>query len=132
MANEITIQALLSVNNPNASAAAPLQQSMRWTGQISQTTPEAHPDVWHVPTTAGGTAMPVGAVAAASQGYAMFENGDPNNYVQLGLVVTGTFYPFARVYPGKPCGPISLEPGVTIYGLANLAAVDLQMLLLQL
>lgn len=131
MSNEITVNVGLAVNNP------PLVESWSTSGQFNQTTGVMHPDELSIPTTAGGTAIPIGAVASGSEGVAKFQNLDQTNYCDLGLVVSATFYPFARLYPGSNGnGGIPAEfcfsPGVTIYAMANTATVKIRELLLQL
>jgi hypothetical protein len=60
----------------------------------------------------------------ATAGWAFLRNQDATNYVEIGLVVTATFYPFAKLMPGEwaiiPLGTLS------IYAKANTASVDLE------
>lgn len=82
--------------------------------------------VQSIPTTAGGTAVAV-AAAVGTYGYAHFTNLDSSNYVDLGVQVSGTFYPFMRVMPGKTSPPILLSMAAgALYALAHTAAVELE------
>src|SRR4051794_11028699 len=46
----------------------------------------------------------------ANKGQAIFRNLDATNYVDIGLVISGTFYPFARVLPGGKPQAVDLVP----------------------
>jgi hypothetical protein len=77
-----------------------------------------------IPTTAGGTLLPVGA-SLTPVGWALFQNLDPTNYLQIGVQVAGTFYPLLRLMPGDPPQSMRLD-GLTVYALAHTAACNLQ------
>ena len=76
-------------------------------------------------------ALDLGSVT--TPGWAVFSNLDVTNYVEVGIVVAATFYPFLRLGPGTASpavagdqsGPIKLSPGVVLYALANTGAVSL-------
>jgi hypothetical protein len=57
-------------------------------------------------------------------GYAYFRNTDATNYVELGVVVAATFYPFAKLKAGE-AGVFRLGTN-TPYALANTASISLQ------
>lgn len=59
-----------------------------------------------------------------SAGLGYFKNLDGTNYVELGVDVAGTFYPFAKILANDPPNLISLASDV-IYAKANTAAVRL-------
>lgn len=61
----------------------------------------------------------------ASLGVTMFENCDATNYVEIGVVVSATFYPSMRLLAGEAF-PMRLSPAVTYYAKANTAAVKLR------
>lgn len=58
-------------------------------------------------------------------GVAIFKNLDTANYVQLGLVVAGTFYPFVKLKAGESC-LFRVDPTAVIYARADVAPVFLQ------
>lgn len=131
MANELTITANLQINNP------PLIESWPTSMQANQANgPVSHPDIVSIPTTSGGTLIPIGAVTSGQEGMVKFQNLDQANYCDLGLVVSATFYPFARLYPGSN-GNAGLPalfpwaPSVAIYGRSNTAACKVRMVLAQ-
>jgi hypothetical protein len=80
-----------------------------------------------VPTTAGGTPIPIGVLA--SLGWAMLVNNDPTNYVDVMTAVGGI--DFAQLLPGEPL-LIRFGSGVTAPALlANTAACDVEFLILE-
>lgn len=64
----------------------------------------------------------------ATLGWCIFKNLDPTNYIEI---LTGTGgVKFARIYPGKTCGPIYLGSGVTApFAQANTAVCLMQYLI---
>jgi hypothetical protein len=80
------------------------------------------------PTTAGGTAIPLGGVGTL--GWAIFQNLDPTNYAQLLSAVSGTV--FARLIPLEPPIVFRFDSGITAPAiLANTAAVIVASLILE-
>jgi hypothetical protein len=80
-----------------------------------------------IPTTAAGTALPMGDVTTA--GMSFFRNLDANNYIELGVQVAGTFYPFAKLKPGEVfTGRLGT---VAPYARANTAAAVLEFAIFQ-
>jgi hypothetical protein len=61
----------------------------------------------------------------ANQGFAHFRNIDPTNYIELGLVVSATFYPFAKLVGGAIGQPAQFPVGGTLYAKANTASCEL-------
>jgi len=59
----------------------------------------------------------------ATPGYAVFKNLDDTNFVQIGLEVGGTFYPFAKL-GSENQGMVPLA-NVTFYAQADSADVEL-------
>jgi hypothetical protein len=55
---------------------------------------------------------------------AVFENLDANNYIEIGIQVTGTFYPFLKLLAGKQAGPMWLGTAAP-YARANTGNVKL-------
>lgn len=82
------------------------------------------------PTVASGCAS-IGTTQEAlvlqdvsSLGWARFENLDTTNYVEIGVVVSATFYPFIKLLAGEFVFT-RLETAVVPYARANTAAVQL-------
>jgi hypothetical protein len=59
-----------------------------------------------------------------SLGWARFENLDSTNYVEIGLVVSATFYPFLKLLPGE-YQFARLSASIAPYARANTASVQL-------
>jgi hypothetical protein len=80
-----------------------------------------------VPTTSGGTAIPVSALA--NLGYAMFVNMDPTNYVQLLSAASGTV--LIKLLPGD-VALFRFDGGITAPALlAHTAACNVQFVILE-
>jgi hypothetical protein len=92
MADEIAINTSLTITKD------PLRYSRSESAQASlaASTPARAGGVITVNTTEG--LVPIGSVASA--GYGIFKNLDATNYVELGIVVSSTFYPLIRLKPG--------------------------------
>jgi len=54
-----------------------------------------------IPTTAAGTLIPINTTDVASGGVSKFTNTDGTNYADIGVQVSGTFYPLVRLKPGE-------------------------------
>lgn len=79
-----------------------------------------------VPTTSGGTIIPLGSVT--SLGWAMFKNNDSTNYVDILVTTSGT--DILRLYPGE-VALFRFGSGVTApAAIAHTATVLLQYLIL--
>jgi hypothetical protein len=57
-------------------------------------------------------------------GMAIFSNLDAVNFCEIGIQVSGTFYPFLKLLTGQQSGPIFLG-ATAIYGRANTGNVKL-------
>lgn len=70
------------------------------------------------------------AVAISSDlstlGYCVFVNQDTTNYIELGIVQGGTFYPFTKLKPGEPQAFRSAVAYNALYAKANTAAAKLE------
>lgn len=121
MADEITIAASLSVTKGN------LDQVRRM--------PTLSVDMTGTNYSGGaqsiGTSYEAVTISAdvATAGFAVFRNNDETNYVEIGLEVASTFYPFARLNAGEY---MLVRLGTTsIFAQANTAAVDLDVTVLE-
>ena len=114
MANEITINYRLRMSKAGVnfdSTNQQLQRDMSGSRRAGQTQ--------NIGTTK--EVLITGDLATA--GYGVFKNLDATNYVELGVVAAGTFYPLVKLLPGD----VALFPLTTlsVYAQANTAAVDL-------
>ena len=91
------------------------------------TTALCHPDEQAVPTAAAGTAVPLGPVA--TPGWVSFQNVDSTNFCEVGLQVSGTFYPFAKLLPGDAPAQLYVADSVTLYYRGNTAPPDVRFLI---
>lgn len=66
----------------------------------------------------------------AVPGVAYFRNIDPTNYIELGLVVSATFYPFAKIKPGEAY-VLRIAAGAAYYAKANTTAAKLDNVVLE-
>ena len=120
MANEITVAASLSYTNtplgiPTQTLAASYQATIAGKNYQSGT--------MAVPTTAGGTAIPLGSLATL--GLAIFKNLDASNYVTLLTAAGGT--QIIRIPAGQSAGPFIFDPALTApAALAHTAVVLLE------
>lgn len=71
---------------------------------------------------AQGDAINKGSITTPA--LAVFENLDANNYIEIGIQVTGTFYPFLKLLAGKQAGPMWLGT-TTPYARANTGNIKL-------
>jgi hypothetical protein len=120
MAQEITANLTLKVTksgviymNEYVANSLTLNASSPNVGQYSAT----------IPTTAAGTALNLGSVAA--NGVFWFQNCDATNYVEVGVQVSGTFYPFIKLKAGEAWAG-RLGTGVVPYARSNTASVILK------
>lgn len=117
MANEISYSLSLSV------AKGSLSDSKSTSGTANMNGTHYAGGAMNVPTTAGGTVIPLGSVATT--GFTWLRNLDGTNYVEIGVQVAGTFYPLLRLKPGEP-QVVRFSPSQAPYALANTAAVALE------
>lgn len=76
-----------------------------------------------IPTNSAGTALVLGSVA--TNGYAWLQNCDTNNFIEVGVQVSGAFYPLICLKAGE-ANVIRLATNVTPYARANVAPVVLK------
>lgn len=122
MSNEITISQGLSCRNgtfvqPNIGGSSTADQTTAGGGLPGfQTIGTSHEAI----DTSDLTAV----------GWAIFKNIDGTNYVEIGLDVSSTFYPLARMNAGEMAGPFRIAAGVTLYARANTASCNIQAVVL--
>ncbi len=112
MANELQINLSLNVNNQGYKYVFSQQV------QANQNALGAAGEVVSVDTTA--QTLPQASVTTS--GYATFQNLDPTNYVTIGSLVSGTYYPFVKLKPGE-IAVLRLQTGLTVQAQANTAPV---------
>lgn len=123
MSNELSVTASLQYTNSAKNIASKSLAVQASLFSISGTNYSA--GTQSVPTTAGGTAIPVSNLA--SLGWAMFKNNDPTNYVDILTAVGGTA--FARLQPGEIL-LMRINPAITApAALAHTAAVEMEYLI---
>ena len=62
----------------------------------------------------------------ATLGAGWFTNLDATNYIEIGLVVAATFYPFHRIQPGKSVYGYLAMANNALYAKANTSAAALE------
>ena len=112
MANEITVNAGISVNNGNSSFTQPSKSKSFDQAAIGGPTPGAI----SVGTTEESTAFP----ELATEGWLFMQNNDATNYIQWGFS-TGVYG--GRLRPNE-YALFRLEPGTTLFLKANTAACN--------
>jgi hypothetical protein len=117
MADEISVAVSLSDTNgnftfPKVGSTKSITQNVQGGGG---------PGIVSIPTTAGGTVI---SPVITTLGWAYFKNLDLTNYVDIGPTSGGAIVAFARLKPGEET-VIRLTPGITLRALANTAAVNL-------
>ena len=125
MANEITVVASLTYVDASITLQT-ISLEIAPPGTFTISSPRSVRNQMSVPTTAGGTVIPMGSVS--TPGWALFKNLDATHYVEILSAVSGTT--FARLNP-KEVALLRLPPGMTApAALANTAAVLLDYLIL--
>ena len=126
MANEITISGSLQYANParnisnKALSVSNVKATITGYNYTSGT--------MTVPTTAGGTAIPLASLT--SVGWAIFKNNDATNYVEIMTAVSGS--KFAQILPGE-CTLLRFSPSVTApAAIAHTASIELEFLILEI
>ena len=128
MANEAAVLAQLTfartaapiIAGKSEGAATPIQATVVGTTYIQST--------MSVPTTAGGTAIPLGGVSPAG-GLFCIKNLDPTNYVTILTAASGTA--FLQILSGDPPAVGRFAPTVTApAALANTAPAEIEYLFL--
>ena len=125
MANEITLSGSLQYQNTAIGIA---QQSLSVNSLLVSIVGQQFTEgTKSFPTTAGGTAIPLGGLATI--GWCMFKNNDPTNFISILTGVAGT--QIAKLFPGE-FALLRLDPAITApAALANIAAASLQWLMLE-
>ena len=78
--------------------------------------------------TIGTTGELLGVTDVGTAGYAFFRNTDTTNFVEIGIQVAGTFYPFVKLKAGESC---VLRLGTnTPYARSNTLTTNLQYFIL--
>jgi hypothetical protein len=116
MPNEISLNARLSITNGYLNDSHNVSRNFDQNAEPAKASGIA--SINH----AAHEAIAMGDVATA--GWAWFENLDDTNYVELGVVVSATFYPFAKLKAGEGF-PLRLGTN-TPYAKADTAAVKLK------
>ena len=116
MANEVAVSISLTVNNGN----------MSFTKRDNYNADQS---------AAGGPSNGVQEIGTShelvsitditNKGFTYFGNLDSTNYVEIGVDVSATFYPIAKLSPGESA-IMRLSPSVAVYAQANTAAVRLE------
>ena len=119
MANEINV----SFSVQTTAKSAIVNRSFSTKASFTAAAPNIAGLSQSIPTTSGGTAIALGAVA--TPGVAYFINNDATNYVQIGIVVSATFYPLLKLFPGEGAA-VRIDGGAVPYARANTAAVVLE------
>lgn len=126
MANEITVTAELSYTNTSVNIA---------TQDLAVTSPGTFTiigqkfvlNTFSVPTTAGGTILPLGSIGTL--GWAMVKNNDAVNYVEILVTTSGTA--IIKLKAGE-CALFRFGSGVTApAALANTGAVVVQYMFIE-
>lgn len=129
MANEITVNAYLQYANPTANIPQvnyPFQNAVK---SITIAGKNYSFGTKSFPTTAGGTAIPLGGVTTAG-GWAILQNLDGTNFAKVLNAASGTV--FARLTPNDPPIVLRLDDSVTApVILADTAAVVCAYLILE-
>ena len=85
----------------------------------------------HAPVLSIGTSAETVSVGdVGTLGWAIFQNLDGTNYVDVGPDSGGSLVPFLRLEPGE-WAVLRLKPGITIKAQANTAAVKLQVMIFE-
>jgi len=116
MANEVAVQVSLQVTNGNMSF---LKRDNYTADQSAAGGPSN--GVQEI----GTSHELVGITDITNKGFTYFGNLDTTNYVEIGVDVSATFYPIAKLSPGESA-IMRLSPSVAVYAQANTAAVRLE------
>lgn len=113
-----TITNVTGVTHVNGTLSVPIANK---TKTISQITQGVFTDTQSIATS--NTAITIGSIATL--GLVVIENIDSANFVEIGSYVGGTLYPFVRLLFGERY-VFRVKPGLTLYGIADTAAVKIQ------
>jgi hypothetical protein len=121
MANEIKMQASLSINTTN------FNESFQ-PGSISIDLASNKGDGGVQEIASGGEGEALGVTDVTVGGVCFFRNTDDTNFVEIGFRVSATFYPFLKLLPGE--FSVGRLGNAAPYARADTASVDLQYRLL--
>jgi hypothetical protein len=121
MADEVTLTAKLSVSNGNYADSA---------AQNRNTVDQANIGGIHGVQNIGTTYEAIALGEVSTEGYAFFRNLDTTNFVQLGIDGGASLTPFIRLNAGETA-LFRIDAGATLYALADTAAVDLEVFILE-
>lgn len=117
MADEITVEATLTIDNGNLQRADPDDPLV-----ITQAVAKGPvPGMVTVTTTAAAISL----TGLTTYGLVKVKNMSSTNYVSYGVYVSSVFYPLIRIKPGEYY-VWRMEPGVAPYMQANLDSCDVQ------
>jgi hypothetical protein len=125
LANEITASASLSYLNSTVNVS--VAKALAISGSNFSVTGSRYVEgLFSVPTSAGGTAIPI---PAGTLGWCIIKNNDSTNYVELLTAVSGSV--FAKIAPGE-VAMFRFPSAITApAALANTAAVKIEFLILE-
>lgn len=87
--------------------------------------------VQSIPTTAGGTAVEI-STAVGTAGWTYLKNCSSSNFVTIGVKPAATYYPVIKLLAGEGAVfRLSDDAVSTLYALADTAAVDLEVTVLE-
>lgn len=119
MANEITVISQMTVAKGNLNHQPPAR---RFTADMAGDRARINQQ------TIGTTYEAIDFGDISTAGLVWFTNLDPDNYVEIGKQIAGpAFDPFLKMLPGESAGPFRLS-SQSIYGRANTAAVDVEIM----
>ena len=117
MADEITVEATLNIDNGNLQRLDPDPPQL-----ITQSVAKGPvPGMVTVTTTASAISL----TGLTTYGLVKVKNLSSSNYVTYGVYVSSVFYPLIRIKPDEHY-VWRMEPGVTPYMQANVASCDVQ------
>lgn len=116
MSNELSYQFQMLLKNGNL-------QDQYASSQLAATQNSALliRNVTNVTTAAGGQLLDMGDVI--TPGFAIFSNLDDTNFVEVGIIVAATFYPFLKLLPGEQ--QLARLANIALYARADTATVDM-------
>lgn len=121
MADEIKYSGRLSVTNGSD------KQDFRVSGSLDQSAIGSIYNVQNIGTTY--EAIDTGDLT--TEGMCMLQNLDGTNFVEIGTDGGAALVPFMRLNAGEFAGPFRVGGSVSLYALADTAAVNIKVMLLE-
>ena len=120
MANELTLTWTLAITKDNLSISQPESFQANVATALGPI-----PGSQNIGTTAEQIDL---SAFTNDGGWGWAKNLDQTNYVEFGLFVSSTFYPFHKLLPGEsyPFRMADLNASAPLYAQANTAAVNIQ------